>query len=368
MEPAAAAELRKLEPLVGQWTTEAVAPWAPAGGERGHAIFQWGPGEAFLVQRWETPVDAAPDGVAIFAVDEESGELVQHYFDSRGVVRRYATSIEDGVWSLRKLTPALPSASWPSSAPMARRSRAPGRRPTTASPGSTTSPSSIAKSFNAAMAAEDRYVTATGVRGLTRFYDSIVAVTMRESLFRGRLAQQVLAGLAPGDRIADVGAGTGTFAISLAAAAPAAEVVAVDGDPAVLAIAEAKEGAAAIEWKRGLANELPLAGGSCERVTMSLLLHHLDADGKRAALTEAHRVLGDGGSLHIADWGRPQDPLMRAGLFTLAIFDGFDGIRDHAAGRLPSFIEAAGFGPVECHDRLRTAWGSLELLSARRAG
>lgn len=52
-------------------------------------------------------MDAAPDGVAIFAVDEDSGELIQHYFDSRGVVRRYATSIEDGVWSLRKLTPGF---------------------------------------------------------------------------------------------------------------------------------------------------------------------------------------------------------------------------------------------------------------------
>ena len=218
------------------------------------------------------------------------------------------------------------------------------------------------------MAAEDRYVTAAGIPGLTRFYDSIVAVTMRESLFRDRLSRQVLAGLAPGGRIADVGAGTGTFAIGLAAAAPTAEVIGVDGDPAILGIAAAKQGAAAVEWKRGLADELPLADGSCERVTMSLLLHHLDAGGKRAALAEAHRVLGAGGSIHIADWGKPQDPLMRAGLFTLAIFDGFDGIRDHAAGRLPSFVEAAGFGPVERHDRLRTTWGSLELLSARRAG
>jgi ubiquinone/menaquinone biosynthesis C-methylase UbiE len=214
------------------------------------------------------------------------------------------------------------------------------------------------------MAAEDRYVTATGLRGLTRFYDSIVAVTMREQLFRGRLARQVLAELPVQARIADVGAGTGTFAIGLAAAVPAAEVVAVDGDPEVLALAEGKDGAAAVEWKQGLANALPLAGGSCDRVTMSLLLHHLDAEGKRAALAEAHRVLRPGGSLHIADWGKPQDPLMRAGLFTLAIFDGFDGIRDHAAGRLPLFVEDAGFDQVHRHDRLRTAWGSLELLSA----
>ncbi len=216
------------------------------------------------------------------------------------------------------------------------------------------------------MAAEDRYVTATGLRGLTRFYDSIVAVTMRERLFRDRLARQVLADLPAAARIADVGAGTGTFAIALAVAAPTAEVIAVDGDPEVLALAEAKEGAAAVAWKPGLADALPLADRSCDRVAMSLLLHHLDADGKRAALAEAHRVLRPGGRLHIADWGKPQDPLMRAGLFTLAIFDGFDGIRDHAAGRLPLFIESAGFAHVHRHDRLRTAWGSLELLSAGR--
>ncbi len=215
--------------------------------------------------------------------------------------------------------------------------------------------------------AETRYVSAAGLPALTRFYDSIVAVTMRERLFRGRLEHQVLAGLPETARIADVGAGTGTFAIALAAAAPAASVVAVDGDPEALAIAAAKPGAAAVEWKRGLAAELPLPDGSCDRVSMSLLLHHLDPGGKRAALAEAHRVLRGGGSLHIADWGKPQDPLMRGANFTLAIFDGFDGIRDHAAGRLPAFVEGAGFEPVERHDRLRTAWGSLELLSAVRA-
>jgi ubiquinone/menaquinone biosynthesis C-methylase UbiE len=216
------------------------------------------------------------------------------------------------------------------------------------------------------MADGDGYVTASGVRGLTRFYDLIIAVTMREQLFRGRLTQQVLAGLPAQACIADIGAGTGTFAIGLAAAVPAATVVAVDGDPEVLALAQDKDGATAVEWEQGLASALPLADGSCDRVAMSLLLHHLDPNGKRAALDEAHRVLRSGGSLHIADWGKPQDPLMRAGLLTLAIFDGFDGIRDHAAGRLPLFIESAGFDAVRRHDRLRTAWGTLELLSTTR--
>jgi ubiquinone/menaquinone biosynthesis C-methylase UbiE len=189
---------------------------------------------------------------------------------------------------------------------------------------------------------------------------------MREGLFRGRLAAQILADLPERARIADVGAGTGTLAIALAGAAPTASVVGVDGDPEVLAIAAAKPGSELVEWKPGLAGELPLEDGSCDRVAMSLLLHHLDPAGKCAALAECHRVLRPGGRLHIADWGRPRDPLMTAGLFTLALIDGFDGIRAHARGRLPLFVEAAGFAAPECHDRLRTAWGSLELLGAAR--
>jgi ubiquinone/menaquinone biosynthesis C-methylase UbiE len=216
------------------------------------------------------------------------------------------------------------------------------------------------------VAAEPRYVPAAGLRGLTRFYDAIIAVTMRERLFRGRLAGQVLADLPSDGTVVDVGAGTGTFAIALAARAPSAAVIAVDGDAEALALARRKQGAGAVLWQEGLASSLPLADGSCDRVVMSLLLHHLDPAGKRAALAEARRVLRPGGRIHIADWGRPQDPLMRAGLMTLALVDGLDGIRDHAAGRLPDFVEAAGFGPVRRHDRLRTAWGSLELLSAER--
>jgi len=210
----------------------------------------------------------------------------------------------------------------------------------------------------------ERYVPAAGRPAFTRFYDIVVALTMREATFRGRLVAQVLDGLAPGGAVVDVGCGTGTLAIALAAGG--AEVIGVDGDPEVLALAHAKPGAEAVQWRKGLATALPLPGASADRVVMSLLLHHLDGVGKRTALAEAVRVLRPGGRLHVADWGRPRDPLMRAGARALERVDGPEGLREHLDGAVPALLADAGFAAVAVHDRLRTAWGSLELLSALR--
>ena len=210
----------------------------------------------------------------------------------------------------------------------------------------------------------ERYVPAAGRPAFTRLYDTVVALTMREATFRGRLGAQVLDGQAPGATVVDVGCGTGTLAIALAA--QGAQVIGVDGDAEVLALAHAKAGADGVQWRKGLATALPLPGKSAERVVMSLLLHHLDPAGKLTALAEAIRVLRPGGRLHVADWGRPRDPLMRAAAWALQRVDGAEGLRQHLDGALPVLLADAGFAAVAVHDRLRTGWGSLELLSALR--
>ena len=211
-----------------------------------------------------------------------------------------------------------------------------------------------------------RYVPAAGRAVFTPLYDRIMSLTMREGRWRPQLAEAVLANVRDGEVVVDVGCGTATQAIDLAGRRPDVRVIGVDGDPQILALARAKPGAERVDLREGDATALPLEDGSAAAVICSLLLHHLPPAAKRAALHEARRVLRPAGRLHIADWGRPADPLAAAGFTVLSLFDGREGTRDHRAGRLPQLISEAGFEKVEIARRLRTMFGTLELMSAAR--
>ena len=219
--------------------------------------------------------------------------------------------------------------------------------------------------FSAGEARRTRYVPALGIAALTGLYDTVLALTMRERRWRPRLCERIAAHVPHGGRIVDVGAGTGTLAIALAARRPDAQVIAIDGDPEVLRLARRKPGAERVSWRQGLAGGLELEDAGIDAVVMSLLLHHLEPDAKHRALTDARRVLRADGRLHVADWGKPHDPVMRAAFAVVQLIDGREGTRDHAAGRLPALLADAGFPRVERYGRLRTGFGTLDLFEAR---
>src|SRR5947207_4803278 len=97
--------MEDLAPFVGEWNMRADFPNAPPTDVSARTVFEWLPGERFLVQRWEVPHPAAPDGIAIIGFDPARGCYLQHYFDSRGEARLYEMTFSDGIWKLSRQAP-----------------------------------------------------------------------------------------------------------------------------------------------------------------------------------------------------------------------------------------------------------------------
>jgi hypothetical protein len=104
--------LARLGVFVGEWVMEARFPSdhpasanAKEEGSQARNWFAWSLDGQFLVQRTEVPVPEAPGNLAIVSVNPETGAYTQHYYDSRGVVRLYAMSLADGVWTLTRESP-----------------------------------------------------------------------------------------------------------------------------------------------------------------------------------------------------------------------------------------------------------------------
>lgn len=209
-----------------------------------------------------------------------------------------------------------------------------------------------------------RYIPALSYRWLTPVYDPVVRWTTREDAFKAALLEQ--AGLRAGQRMLDLGCGTGTLSIKAKLSQPDAEVTGIDGDPEILDRARRKAEAsnAALTLDRGLAQNLPYRDATFDVVLSSLFFHHLGRSEKVEALREAHRVLAVGGELHIADWGKPAYLVARIAFLLVQMLDGFANTSDNVAGRLPELIREAGFTDVAETRRFVTPLGSISLYRA----
>ena len=213
---------------------------------------------------------------------------------------------------------------------------------------------------------QDEFIPVLKYHWLTFLYDSLLRLTIPEFKFKCRLVKQ--ARIKAGYRVLDLGCGTATLSLLLKKTHHDAEVFGLDADARVLEIARAKVAQSGLEitLNQGLSFELPYPENSFDRVLSSLLLHHLDRRNKRRTLDEVFRVLRPGGELHVADWGKPQNILMRAGHLFVQVLDGFQTTQDNVKGLLPHFFRKAGFTEVEQMARFMTVFGTISLYKARK--
>lgn len=211
---------------------------------------------------------------------------------------------------------------------------------------------------------DPKFVPALGFHWLTPYYDAVVGTTTRERSFKHALIKQ--ARFEPGQRVLDLASGTGTLAIWIKQYQPQANVIGVDGDPAILSLAthKAKKANVVVQFDRALSYRLPYPAAHFDRVVSSLFFHHLSWENKERTVQELFRVLKPGAELHVADWGRADNILMRVLFLFVQLLDGFKNTQDNVSGKLVTLFEQAGFVDVTQRQTFSTIYGTMALYSA----
>ena len=130
----------------------------------------------------------------------------------------------------------------------------------------------------------------------------------RPRAFRERLA--LLARLAPGESVLDVGCGTGSLAIVATRHVGASgKVFGIDASPEMTARATAKAARAGADarFEQAVAEALPFPDGQFDAVLSTLMLHHLPRRVRYQCAYEIRRVLRPGGRVLVVDFAQAQD-------------------------------------------------------------
>lgn len=196
---------------------------------------------------------------------------------------------------------------------------------------------------------------------LTRFYDPLVKRSV--SIKRIKEALLLQANIKENNLVLDFGCGTATLTLMVKRQFPQAIVHGIDIDPEVLKIARGKvaDSGYNIILKNYDGIKLPYENEEFHRVLSSFVFHHLDKRQKIRTLKEIHRVLKIGGQIHIADFGKAKNILMRGTFIPIQIFDGLASTTDNVKGLLPQIIQEAGFDKVNQCKQINTMFGTVAL-------
>ena len=181
-----------------------------------------------------------------------------------------------------------------------------------------------------------------------KYYDPFVSIFTLGR--RSQIRQETVArsGIQAGDRVLEVGCGTGDVALAAKQRVGASgSVFGIDPSPEMIAVARSKAAQArvAVDFQVGVIEALAFPDASFDVVLSSLMMHHLPGDLKQRGLAEIARVLKPGGRLLIVDFKRSTTAWTRT--LNSLIFHGTlrEGIQD-----LPALLQEAGFTQVQLGD------------------
>jgi len=210
------------------------------------------------------------------------------------------------------------------------------------------------------MEASRTYLPAAGHDWLLPLYDPMVKLLGGDA---ARLALVEQAQLLSGQRVLEVGSGTGTLSTMIKKLHPAVDVVGLDPDRKALARAQRKAARArlTIRFDQGFADQLPYPERSFDRVFSAFMFHHLGAEERLPMLREARRVLSPGGEFHMLDFEGPEHGMHS---FLARIFHASERLKDNSEARVISLMNESGFSGAKRVGGRRMLFGDVAYYRA----
>jgi ubiquinone/menaquinone biosynthesis C-methylase UbiE len=199
-------------------------------------------------------------------------------------------------------------------------------------------------------------------RYLAPFYDPFLKIVSfpfgGEGRIRGAIME--LVGLREGERVLEVGCGTGTVTLLAAGkVGPAGEAVGIDPVPEMLGRARAKDAPRQARFLEGEGTPLPFPDGHFDAVIFFLVLHEMVHQDRIQALREAVRVLKPGGRLLVGELARPRSAAGRVLLAGLLVVEEQEA-GDFLRRGLKSVIAEGTGGAVALEREVALAAGLLQ--------